>query len=482
MFDETPKVEAVDPFASIPEPVNPPPAMGEMEGALSTPAPAMPAPEPSQSSALATNSPTPLSEGRRGHAKLIIFLVILALLLAGAAFASYYYWQQAHSPARIMSNVQTAMATVKNATFNLEVTASGRSLPVKKDSGKGATDFTANIIIDGSANETTFGTTTTLSAITDGISKGPFTVGLRILDDKLYFRVAGIPAPNDGTTTGLEALPVAFQSIIASLTDQWIFVDMKEAKKQLNNTKALAEVNSSLNLSADDEKAVTDLFVAALPTILTNFTAGVNTTVAGLPVKNYKFTVDNTALIATLKDIHLKQPTALNERDLTKITEAIGALGPISGEVWVGTSDNFIHKITLTETIDTAANDKLKEKFEGPLNVVFSLTLTNINTTPDVVAPENASSIQEVFAKIMADQAAQAAADKLDADNDGLTAKEETKYGTDPNNPDSDGDGFNDGDEVAKSYNPLGAGKLPNTILKATPLKTSTFGDITSGN
>jgi len=49
----------------------------------------------------------------------------------------------------------------------------------------------------------------------------------------------------------------------------------------------------------------------------------------------------------------------------------------------------------------------------------------------------------------------------LDSDNDGLTDADELNiYGTDPNNPDTDGDTYPDGVEVANGYNPLGEGKL----------------------
>ena len=48
----------------------------------------------------------------------------------------------------------------------------------------------------------------------------------------------------------------------------------------------------------------------------------------------------------------------------------------------------------------------------------------------------------------------------VDADGDTLTAAEERFYGTDPNNPDTDGDGFSDGDEVRRGFDPLGPGKL----------------------
>jgi len=48
-----------------------------------------------------------------------------------------------------------------------------------------------------------------------------------------------------------------------------------------------------------------------------------------------------------------------------------------------------------------------------------------------------------------------------DSDNDGLTDQAEFFYETNPYNPDTDGDGINDGDEVKKGLNPKGEGRLP---------------------
>jgi hypothetical protein len=45
----------------------------------------------------------------------------------------------------------------------------------------------------------------------------------------------------------------------------------------------------------------------------------------------------------------------------------------------------------------------------------------------------------------------------LDSDQDGLTDQEEKMIGTDPQNADTDGDGYSDGKEVASGYNPLKA-------------------------
>lgn len=47
-----------------------------------------------------------------------------------------------------------------------------------------------------------------------------------------------------------------------------------------------------------------------------------------------------------------------------------------------------------------------------------------------------------------------------DNDKDGLTNEQEVQYGTQFDNPDSDGDGYLDGEEVSHGYNPLGVGKL----------------------
>ncbi len=47
-----------------------------------------------------------------------------------------------------------------------------------------------------------------------------------------------------------------------------------------------------------------------------------------------------------------------------------------------------------------------------------------------------------------------------DADLDNLTDADESLYGSDPRKADTDGDGFNDGDEVKNGYNPAGPGPL----------------------
>ena len=52
-----------------------------------------------------------------------------------------------------------------------------------------------------------------------------------------------------------------------------------------------------------------------------------------------------------------------------------------------------------------------------------------------------------------------------DTDQDGLIDAWETILGTDLNNPDSDGDGYKDGEEVAQGYSPLDAAPVKKEKL-----------------
>ena len=74
----------------------------------------------------------------------------------------------------------------------------------------------------------------------------------------------------------------------------------------------------------------------------------------------------------------------------------------------------------------------VRDELGGTQNKTFSVTVTNDAwDDPEVVA-------------------------MLDYDNDGLTnGEEEQRWGTDKNNPDTDGDGLKDGEEIAFRSNPV---------------------------
>lgn len=64
----------------------------------------------------------------------------------------------------------------------------------------------------------------------------------------------------------------------------------------------------------------------------------------------------------------------------------------------------------------------------------------------------------------------------IDSDGDQLWDYEEAKYGTDPQNPDTDGDGYADKLELINGYNPLGPGILPKWIEISLSTQTLRYG------
>ena len=67
----------------------------------------------------------------------------------------------------------------------------------------------------------------------------------------------------------------------------------------------------------------------------------------------------------------------------------------------------------------------------------------------------------------------------IDADHDGLTNKEESYWNTDFQDPDTDGDGFLDGEEVASGHDPLKPG--PNDFLDKSPNLTEKIQNLVVG-
>ncbi|HPL93386.1 MAG TPA: hypothetical protein PLB38_03840 [bacterium] len=113
--------------------------------------------------------------------------------------------------------------------------------------------------------------------------------------------------------------------------------------------------------------------------------------------------------------------------------------------------------------------------FKIPLLLAFTFLLSAcVNTTPsanitptpvdDFYAEDDFVLVGQGFQNDYQGRCVAGANDFIkqfcDNDNDGLLNYQEVKYKTDSNNPDSDHDGYLDGEEILKAYNPLDFGDL----------------------
>ncbi|MBM2820907.1 MAG: hypothetical protein HW405_667 [Candidatus Berkelbacteria bacterium] len=181
---------------------------------------------------------------------------------------------------------------------------------------------------------------------------------------------------------------------------------------------------------------------------------------------HYQYILDKDAMANFLADsveINGEKMSAARKDNLIKDFKNAMKGIEITGEIWIGKFDFYPHKILTT----IAIKDDLFPRGRGTLAI--TLTLSNINKPIKVDVPTGALPYSE-FEKVLQEQIIAkykpqsyptTSLGGKDSDNDNLSDDLEKIYGTNPNNPDTDGDGFKDGDEVQKGYNPLGQGMMP---------------------
>jgi len=164
-----------------------------------------------------------------------------------------------------------------------------------------------------------------------------------------------------------------------------------------------------------------------------------------------------------------------------------------------GSSDaDYLPIIPFGIGIQTPMGDNLLLQVTGDYNLSMSDKMAAPSTTNRVTNDKNDAyfgfTVGLIFGNYKSDmgeakktEAVKPPKEGKDTDHDGLSDASEKEYGTDPKNPDSDGDGLTDGDEVRKHRtNPLktdsdGDGLADNnevSIYRTDPLKADTDGDV----
>ncbi len=110
------------------------------------------------------------------------------------------------------------------------------------------------------------------------------------------------------------------------------------------------------------------------------------------------------------------------------------------------------------ELIGPLAPGKYKAEMEAVDTDGFS---TRINTTFNVQTDSDMDGMPDIFEEEYGLEPGLSDDSLWDPDEDGLSSFEESWRSLNPTNPDTDGDGYSDGEEVLKGSNPLDAGSTP---------------------
>jgi len=156
-------------------------------------------------------------------------------------------------------------------------------------------------------------------------------------------------------------------------------------------------------------------------------------------------------------------------------------LANTSIDLWLEQQTGLVRKVIVNSAMT------IEQDFGEPveLDASFTIILSPIDTAPTIVAPEGAKSLDSIVSDLFGGLVGEEylRSDEfttdlnLDGDADELPDLLEEAYGTDPAKPDSDGDGFNDGEEIENGYNPLGEGDLAGSTAEENFLNS--FGELT---
>ncbi|MCK5123259.1 MAG: hypothetical protein KAQ87_03895 [Candidatus Pacebacteria bacterium] len=275
-----------------------------------------------------------------------------------------------------------------------------------------------------------------------------------------------------------------FNSLIDSFKGNWYKLDLEELEKL---SAASSGSVSGMSMTTYDVNKIMALYNKYE---LLKFQENLGDVKLGdIDVCHYKVRLDGIALVNFYVDIMKEVIAEMNpaekgeilteefdevfkeiEDSIEKYDYAINKVADnVNIEIWIGKNDRLIYRTKIygefdKEFIEMIGNEMIakgdisEEDFMDELNkdedasIAFyaDIRMSDFNQPVEINEPEEAENLMEFLEGMMTSGISSG-----DSDQDRLSDNAETIYGTDPNNPDTDGDGYTDGDEVSKGYDPL---------------------------
>ena len=260
--------------------------------------------------------------------------------------------------------------------------------------------------------------------------------------DIAYFKINNLPD-----------LLTSFLGDSSGLENQWIKSDPKEVGKEFGVEEEVKGAKDE-ELTPEEKEKIKEAFLGSKLFKVTEKLPAEK--IEKVSTHHYKFTVDKDELVKLLEEVVKITGDELLAEDEIKSTKEESE---IEGELWIGKRDFQLHKITL----DIGFKDKEESGLSATLKL--STQFKNHNKPVNIDIPSSAKSLSEVLGEVGGGDSLDlggfgGAGSFKDSDKDGLFDEEESVYGTNVNNPDTDGDGYKDGEEVDGGFNPTGSGKL----------------------
>ena len=399
------------------------------------------------------------------HKKLFIVLGLLGVLIITGgilAFKNYFL-----SPEAVVARMFKEISKVESFEYDAEIKAElkgthlvtdGFALPMDDSSNEimNKDEIKNNFTINFSGGLNIKDLNMPQSAIkinfkTDFLSgeESVFDLELRLKDNNLYILL------NNIGETGI--IDLSFLSKV------WIKFDMSDLD-ELRGTSDSEKDDSDPKLSDEEIKKLKEIY-SKIPLIKITEKL-TNEKLNNESVYHFKYTLDKDAL----KKFIIEASSILDNKeaanfDQDNLDSSLEALESLSGEIWISKKDFLPRKLSFISTYKETSTSKISG------NITTMISFKNFNNPFNVEVPNDTKPFEEIIEAMFMGtsggfmmgsgfESDEEFNFDLDTDLDGLPDSLEKIYKTNPNNPDTDGDGFKDGEEVGNGYNPLGPGKL----------------------
>lgn len=247
---------------------------------------------------------------------------------------------------------------------------------------------------------------------------------------------------------------------------KWVLIDPQDIAQRLGLEKVISSVQVIENESSSDDQLKKAKKILAESRFISTVETLASDNIDSVSTHHYKISVDVEAgkkmvdeLVASLGE------GAFTEKQVTRYKKAFDNFEDTTIEVWIGKKDYLLRRVVLHSSIDAT---------DGINGLITTIDFSQYDNPRYVEVPAGALSIVELVQQSEKAREEKMALRNVDDDGDGLANYKEDTYKTDKNNPDTDGDGYLDGDEVKNGYNPLGEGKMPE---KSSQASTSVVGE-----
>ncbi len=433
---------------------------------------------------------------------LVIGLSILAVALIGAGGVWGYFQYYAKSPEIQVLESLAQFDSAKSISYDANILLSGESNPEKllssalgSESSSTAKMYTLNLGLSGGSNlndEKSPATSLDFSLSLKRNEEIQPEVRFQIIDKEniFYFRLPTLPQ-----LTGA--------SDYSEFANKWIEFDYSKISEEFGSfIEELKKKVTSTAPSEQESKVVIDsikklTFLNPPLQVTKTFPDEI---INGVKARHYGYTLNPQNIQLIMQELVKNESiTGIHKKDSDSINFFLEKIENFNGEIWFGKEDLHPYKNFVSFDI------KDQEEFQKG-KFAMTVNLKNFNAPLNIQKPSESISFEEImdkFMEIQMEKAMEKLNAKLDAeenafmftststefdiprtnefgikplstannnweidsDKDGLSDKEETLiWKSNPNNPDTDADGYLDGAETKSGYDPLQKGKKLVTL------------------